>query len=106
MQIEVTETDIKEGIIKDCKRCPIANAISKAISDGIVVKVRYTMVDFMTIEGRRYWRKLPELATKFISDYDLGYPVVPFTFDLNLPEELLKCPPSSPPNSPVASKPA
>lgn len=106
MLIKVTEDDIKIGNRKDCKTCPIAQALSKLMKDGVVVKVRIVIADIFEVNGKRRWRKLPELASEFILRYDSGEIPQPFEFELDIPEELLKCPPSPQSDSTVVSSPA
>jgi hypothetical protein len=80
MKITVTQEDIDEGIIKDCIRCPIARAIGRAFGE----KASVAQTDYY-VSGR--WnslkpKKLPNVATEFIYDFDAGRPVHPFTFEL------------------------
>lgn len=78
MNISVTKTDIKYGIVRNTRSCPVARAIARQIGKGI--KVRH---GFMI--GKRGKRiKLPPSAVVFIDLFDNGLPVQPFRFKLKL----------------------
>ena len=81
-KIEVTQRDIKNGIVAKCDQCPIARAVNRA------TKTRKTTVGKCTVtvrlNGRYYCMRLPDRAQDFIRDFDAHLQVKPFTFSLNL----------------------
>lgn len=80
MKIEVTQEDIKAGRKTECTRCPIALAIKR--------KVGYTMSVGTRVCGSLDNEfQLPKIAQDFISNFDHGNPVEPFTFELEGLEE-------------------
>lgn len=75
MLISVTQEDIDKGE-RDCGKCPIALAASRAI--GIPVDVG----------NREAWingspRVMPSIARQFILRFDAQLAVKPFSFELN-----------------------
>lgn len=96
--ISVTEHHIKTGIRKTCSMCPISLAIGDVLKPDFEAKVRYSVaeLDHKKNKSPRRLRHLPESAVKFIRVFDgldEGQPS-PFEFELDIPAELLKCPPS------------
>jgi hypothetical protein len=84
MRIRVTEDHIRKGIAGYCSVCPLALACEDA---GLVrPMVRVVVVRFGPDENRQSIR-LPAVAKKFIRNFDRGYVVHPFEFDLKVPEE-------------------
>lgn len=75
--IEVTQKDINEGKAFQSHQCPVALAISR--------KMRIFGVD-REIVFIDYFEPtpLPDIACKFISDFDEGKPVQPFSFVLTV----------------------
>lgn len=80
--IHVTQDDIKLGIRADCHLCPIALAIERAL--GVHdVGVYHGTADWCKPKRKTRWgANLPIEAQTFISDFDAGAPVKPFTFNL------------------------
>lgn len=83
LRVEVTAEDIADGRREHCERCPVARAMRRAI--GRVVWVG----------GAGQWgignrspqpKRLPLRVTDFITAFDTGRPVSPFTFNLDVPE--------------------
>lgn len=75
MKINVTKEDIKKGKPKEARLCPIARACKRAgLKDAAV---RYTR-----IENGRQCFPISKTTSRFISDFDLGKPVKPFSFYL------------------------
>lgn len=82
--IEVTKGDIKKGVAKNYHTCPVARAISRKLKNGLAPWVSTVLIiDY-------YKFGLPIEAHLFVIDFDKGLPVQPFSFDLDLPVELLK----------------
>lgn len=86
-RIEVTQLDIDEGYQGDCEFCPIARAVSVKIKPGFTCRVSRTEIalfnEWRSLMG---WLKLPVWATEFVVRFDKGFPVRPFSFDLDIPE--------------------
>lgn len=81
--INVTQTDIDEGRIRNCYECPIAKAAYRSfpgayeIAVGRILTVDLTG-DFNSIQ--RYC--IPDIARKFMNDFDCGKDVEPFSFEI------------------------
>jgi len=77
MKITVTQKDIKNG--KPCKSflCPIAIAVQRK-TKGIY----RVMAEELVKKGVVY--PLPDIAKEFISRFDEGMPVKPFSFEIYL----------------------
>lgn len=78
--ISVTQEHIEAGEARNCSRCPLALAVAAA---GIErPEVDYTFVDAFR-SGQRVRAALPAVAIVFVTNFDHGHPVRPFTFDLS-----------------------
>ena len=78
IRVEVTEEDIAKGEKKDHCYCPLALAFKRAgLKDPIV--------ENYTAEHAGGLIELPLEACDFVHDFDLGRPVEPFTFTVELP---------------------
>lgn len=78
IEINVTQEDINKGIKSDCSKCPIALAANRVIPNGALAVGGASIT---------YWNEkeaisilLPEIALKFIRDFDSGRKVKPFSF--------------------------
>lgn len=74
----VTKEDIKNGVPRSGRSCPIALALRRKVepTEGAVM-VSSTVA---TIGTSNY--RLPYEATNFVINFDSGKPVQPFEFDL------------------------
>ena len=94
MRIEVTEGHIREGQRCGCMTCPVALAVSDALSGnasaykGGIIEVTFAANDHnrdpvmavsTTEEDRR-------VLAEFIGRFDAGDPVAPFSFEGELQE--------------------
>jgi hypothetical protein len=77
--INVTEDDIKNARRQSCTRCPIANAFRKLNVPFLGVWVN--MIAF-PYDSNRDDINLPEVAVKFINDFDNNKEVSPFSFEV------------------------
>lgn len=81
--VEVTQEDIDEGSI-NCEWCPIALALKRRF--GIMPRIRvsenYIHIDEAMIPT-------PDEAAEFILDFDTERVVVPISFPLDIPDDLL-----------------
>ncbi len=96
MTIEVTEDDIKHGVAKDCGKCPIARAIGRIYARSVShfgardPLVWLDSADDIEINSQKFViRNEDESATvaRFISNFDYGEPVKPFSFTLEEKED-------------------
>jgi hypothetical protein len=75
--IEVTQSNIARGTQGDPCACPIALAfrdtgrLATVNTVDVIIDARIAM--------------LPDEAVRFIEDFDAGYPVAPFSFEIELP---------------------
>lgn len=82
MLVEVTQDDIDTGTRNDCQWCPVALALKRATCHEFGVFGTYCR-DRMT--GKRY-DFLWSCAVR-VFDYDSGFGMEPFTFELNITDE-------------------
>lgn len=86
MKIRVTRADIRKGVRDSYTKCPIARALKRhkiyfeEINEGMVIQNYHE-------DGEEDGRgiDLPRRACNFISDFDAGNKVKPFTFNLKTP---------------------
>lgn len=88
MKIEVTTNDINEGARMNCKDCPVAKAITRALPNFKMVAVRSTYVNLYNEKNIWETIHLPRPAVEFIRNFD-GEDgnrdlAVPFSFELDL----------------------
>jgi hypothetical protein len=96
--IEVTREDICNGTRNSCFKCPIALAVSRALgidpgTHAVGVDSEEITVELNTQNRMVKWRfPLPEIATRFVGDFDNNQPLwSSFSFPLAVPEELAPC---------------
>lgn len=92
MRIEVTESDIKNGVAEDMDSCPIALAAGRAVgkaaglSGSWPVRVSNQFLGMYQGEGEPYsYLLLPNEASIFVHDFDFGRKVEPFSFEVGEP---------------------
>lgn len=79
MRIQVTQDDIDKGIPKDCNACPVARAVRRALNADAVSAAARIRVQ----KGSKRIHYKPSLRVfKFYRQFDGGYFVKPFTFEL------------------------
>lgn len=76
--VNVTKTDIKDGDVGHCGRCPVALALQRAFDTKLVRAAHF----FLEV-GRHKWDTPPEVRM-FINRFDNGEGVVPFSFQLQV----------------------
>ena len=82
--VKVTQEDIQNGVRWDTSNCPITLAINRIGFPE--ARVYYDSWTQSNEHPHRYlYNPLSRRARKFISDFDLGEPVKPSTFHLELP---------------------
>ena len=84
--INVTQEHIDRGKAGDCMRCPIALGIVASLPGAVAADVAY-MFDAVTVgadvemsDGSITYLTLPPEAGRFMTTFDDGGPVEPFTF--------------------------
>lgn len=89
--VEVTQRNIEEGIRLSCAGCPVALAMNRAT--GLEWSISgWQMMAFRKLEKdalQTYALVTPPIARAFISAFDIGRPVEPFSFDLDLPDTIV-----------------
>lgn len=88
--IVVTDNDIKQGCASSCTRCPVARAIKRVMLQGNVQVFSKIAHFYNTTESRN--ETLPGQAQDFIRNFDNFHPVLPFQFQLNIPDIFLHIP--------------
>src|SRR5690348_452339 len=82
-QIEVTQEDIDKGLKGNCSACPIALAVNRTIPGAnSTVSDMFNHVYCPGVSRKN--ADTPDDAAWFISDFDDGKPVEPFSFTLTL----------------------
>jgi hypothetical protein len=77
--VEVTAEDIKKGNAGNCFACPIALALSRACDTSFV----YVGPNKLSVKDVGFCLA-PDVAREFMRDFDIGEPVKPFTFTVEL----------------------
>ena len=85
IKVDVTQEDIDHGVQSDCRKCPVARAISRAL--GFQVEA-YSTIGIWLSDSDKV--PTPAIASAFIRQFDEFKPVSPFSFDLEVPTELVK----------------
>lgn len=93
MKITVTQSHIDEAErdLNDssniCSKCVIAKAIRDHFPNA---EIGYLKAHLKIKKGQRNVVRLPAAARDAIRRFDAGIPVSPFTFELDVPEEVGK----------------
>ena len=86
MRVTITVEHIRNGCKRNCERCPVAQAVSDALDENLIV---YVDDCYVTVGARIY--KLPFEVTRFIQRFDdwqgidlisLAKEFKPFSFSL------------------------
>lgn len=85
LHVEVTAQDIANGKRCNLRECPIAYALERA---GLKTARVYNFRVVPNPTGV-VGIPLPFKATAFIADFDRGLPTKPFSFELDVPEEIM-----------------
>lgn len=90
--VKVTEDHINSGIRHSCSECPVSLAICELIRDDVRCDTGYiflTLTDLFT--DYQYNINYNKQVKDFIIAFDYGKQAVkPFSFELSIPDELLK----------------
>lgn len=80
--INVTQEDINAGKRNACELCPVALSVKRMFPKRtIYVDTRYIVIDLLGFV-------IPIEARDFITAFDAGRPVKPFSFPLEIPDGL------------------
>lgn len=96
VKVPVTQEHIDKGLRQDCARCPAAVGLTAVLKEGVGVAITNTSVRWWAPHGRpaRSYDSgradTPPSVQKFIWAFDKGRKVEPFTFSVELPQEILK----------------
>lgn len=81
--VQVTKSDIKRGDRQNCKLCPVAHALNRAMHYHYWVEVGGFSVEWMRRPtGPVKQVPLPVKVGRWIGRFDMGKPVKPFMFTL------------------------
>lgn len=80
--VSVTAEDIAAGVKADCTLCPIAIAATRALGEKAITYGRLGVLVGMPPEHRIYDTVPPLAMHEFMSAFDNGMPVAPFTFGI------------------------
>ena len=77
-KVNITQSHILSGRKGACRFCPIALALKDAFPESTV----HVQGFYFTIDGVQF--QSPKEVVNFISDFDSGLPVRPFSFELRM----------------------
>lgn len=80
MKIHVTQRHIESGKPKDNHACPIALAVKSINTEFTRIPINSIRVGRHLIAINEEIYELPNIANQFITDFDKGEKVEPFTF--------------------------
>jgi len=90
-KIDVLKTDIKKGKRGSCEKCPVVRAMCRTLSQKIEnfesVSVHGPLMFVNTADAaakKAYLVYVSKQAAQFISKFDKGKPVKPFSFYLTI----------------------
>lgn len=95
--VQVTLEDIDNGFREDCQYCPVARALRRVLLPEFVGEAQQSRISIYNA-NRQHWEEelwscaTPMVANQFINDFDKKREVKPFEFELDIPDEYLKCP--------------
>ena len=82
VKIQVTQEHIEHGIPNNCSCCPIALAVQEVFPRQIVEVGQFDLTVGGTKRHLEY--ELPEEASDFVEQFDMGHYVRPFDFELEI----------------------
>lgn len=79
VMVEVTRDDISYGRTMNSTRCPVALALLRTTgADRVMVRQHYAVIGTFHVV-------LPDAVVKFVSEFDFGLQVKPFSFEVPVP---------------------
>jgi hypothetical protein len=89
VKITVTEEDIKTGEPCSATRCPVALAVRRSLKVKSVWTVSVATMIYVNLGPGGYYEAVrPPEVHEFASRFDEGFPVEPFSFTLDLGDNL------------------
>jgi hypothetical protein len=88
-RIDVKQRHIMHGQRGKCNACPVALAIKEKVLKTTGVEVATYSVELTNWDGKNVKKVIlnpPLGVARFVSYFDAGDPVQPFSFDLDIPE--------------------
>jgi hypothetical protein len=88
LTVNVTQEDIDAGVAKDCRRCPVAKALARALNSVVAHASDNILASLTLIGGRFYCDQIvpaPPVVADFVRRFDAGQPISPFTFPIDWP---------------------
>jgi len=76
MIVEVTQDDIDKGCRANAYRCPVALALSRTFNKHVGANSCWAAFESHDV-------RLPEIASKFVKDFDCELPVSPIRFEID-----------------------
>lgn len=81
--VTVTERDIKLGEKHDTQSCPVSRAVARSFHKKIGTYIIWgKTIEFPLLHDESKSVKAPKSVENFVSDFDSGETVEPFTFKL------------------------
>jgi hypothetical protein len=82
MKIQVKQEHINDGLRGNNSQCPIALAVGDAFPEAKLVSVRSKSIFvYHDPVGRKVFKQSEEVQ-KFVGEFDKGFKVYPFSFEL------------------------
>lgn len=89
--VKVSHEHISNGEQKKCDKCPIALALNSILKPNLHVLVAVATILVDDVDGRTLaCLSLPGTAARFALAFDKGLLVEQFSFDMEIPQNLLK----------------
>ncbi len=90
LKVNVTQEHIDKGVPEMACSCPVAKAVAELLNDGFASTdgVSLTVEDSQR-HTQAFANTLPDEVLCFVSDFDHGKPVKPFSFDIQIDEDWL-----------------
>lgn len=80
--VTVTQADIDGGVRNKCTKCPVALALKRLFPGRRISVANYSIKVGSCLE------RMPSEVISFVSWFDIGRAVQPFSFPLTLPDEV------------------
>lgn len=87
--INVKQHHIDKGWLCECRDCPIAQAVNEVLKQDHYAEVNRQNIAICN-NLNSIILESPTSVSKFVEEFDNGLHVSPFSFELDLPVEVLK----------------
>jgi len=88
--VKITECHIATGLRRSSSCCPVALAVKSLLKQECFVSVHSKSVGFYDTVSQPVVSVLPGQAHEFILAFDENMEVEPFSFDLEIPDNMIK----------------